>query len=107
MVETDQQVQWLSECDGQIWHDILAVHEDNPLPDGFVPYTTLDMDKELVVPFPYDVVYVYFLIAKTDLVNQEISKYNNDIKLYNDALLTFSDYWTRNHKPIGGRRWHV
>ena len=59
-----------------------------------------DQGTELLVPFPYDEIYTWWLMSKVDIQNQEIDKYNNDRTLFNNAYDTFSDYWTREHMPL-------
>ncbi len=59
-----------------------------------------DPGTVLLVPFPYDEIYTWWLMSKVDIQNQEIDKYNNDRALFNNAYDTFSDYWTREHMPV-------
>ena len=54
----------------------------------------------LLVPFPYTDMYLFYLSAPIDLGNAEIAKYNNNKQLFNNAYLTFSDYYTRTHMPL-------
>lgn len=54
----------------------------------------------LLVPFPYTDMYLFYLSAQIDLGNAEIAKYNNNKQLFNNAYLTFSDYYTRTHMPL-------
>ena len=68
---------------------------------GFRGYDlTTPRDTELLAEEPYTDVYIYYLMAQIDLGNAEIAKYNNDKALYNSAYLTYSDYYTRTHKPL-------
>lgn len=62
---------------------------------------TIDTDPgtELLVKFPYDEIYVWWLASRIDWQNQEIDKYNNDRALFNNAYDTYSDWYTRTHMP--------
>ena len=59
-----------------------------------------DEGKDLLVPAPYDILYMYWLMSKIDLLNQEIDKYNNDRALFENAFEEMSDWWTREHMPL-------
>ena len=58
-----------------------------------------DPSTELLAPFPYDEIYLYWLASKVDFQNLEMDKYNNDRVLFNNAWETLSDWWTRTHMP--------
>ena len=102
---------WLSELDGLIWKEIIIRHfmtADEILryaqnDDGtfIVPAYDEDTDEgtELLVPFPYDNLYLYWLMAKIDEQTLEQDKYNSDRAMFNASYESFSDYWTRNHMP--------
>lgn len=66
------------------------------------PEYDLDTDEgtELIMPSPYDMLYVYWLMAKIDHMNQEIDKFNNDRALFDNAYAQASDWWTRTHRPV-------
>ena len=54
---------------------------------------------DLVVPDPYSMLYVYWLMSKIDMQNQEDLRYNIDRANFENAYDTMSDWWTRNHLP--------
>ena len=93
-------IEWLSTLDGQVYRELIQTHEggeDTQMPayDG-----DTDTDTELLVPAPYDEVYIHWLHAKIDLYNLEFTKYTNSSQRYNDAYLTYSDFYTRTHMPL-------
>jgi hypothetical protein len=93
-------IKWLSKLDGQIFKEVFATHEDNPI-TAFEGYTEDDKGKELLVPYPFDEdIYNYFLQAQIDKENGETAKYNQSITLYNNAFLAFQNYWNRTPMPI-------
>lgn len=94
-------VAWLSECDGLVHKEIVLAHEhDEDLNtfDGYTEHT--DRNTILLVPFPYDEIYVHWLCAQIDYANMELDKYNNDRALFNNDWETFQDAWRRNHMPV-------
>ena len=91
---------WLSDIDGMICRELIDTHEDSPLTEPFTGYQEgVDEDKELIAPFPYDVLYRWYLESQIDIGNGEITKYNNSKTLYNNAYLTFTDWYNRTHMP--------
>ena len=58
------------------------------------------VDTELIVPAPYDEVYLFWLQSKIDYWNGEMGKYNNSIMMYNQAYENFEKAYNREHKPI-------
>ena len=96
-----QKMSWLSNLDGVIFKEVFLTHENSPI-ESFEGYDNAPMDTELLIPYPYDEdVYNYFLQKNIDKENGEIAKYNQSAVLYNNALLSFLNYYNRNHMPIG------
>ena len=95
----DEKVEWLSRLDGRIRIEIIDNHEGAGEGE-FVPYEFgRDQEAELIVPFPYDDIYIHWLHAQIDYANGEIYKYNNCMAMFNSLLQTFSDYYKRTHTP--------
>lgn len=90
---------WLSELDGMVVKELFDTHENSPLEGEFKPYTEADLNKELLVEYPYDSVYQWYLESKIDLHNGEVSKYNNSKTLFNNSYLTYTDHYNRTHMP--------
>lgn len=91
---------WLSKLDGLVFKEVFQTHEDNPI-ESFEGYEKAGMETELLIPYPYDEdIYNYFLQASIDKENGETAKYNQSITLYNNAFLTFQNWYNRTHQPI-------
>jgi hypothetical protein len=95
-----EKVEWLSLIDGIIKDEIIDTHEDGE-DVVFEGYTEKDMDKELLVKAPYDVLYIRWLEAQIDYYNGEIARYNNSMMMYQTAYDTFDRYYNRTHMPKG------
>ena len=96
----DMKKKWLSKLDGLVFKEVFQTHEDNPI-ESFEGYEAAGMETELLIPYPYDEdIYNYFLQASMDKENGETAKYNQSITLYNNAFLTFQNFYNRTHKPI-------
>lgn len=97
-----QMVGWLSECDSAIYTEIIATHEAVPgMPDGFHGYTDADLDKQLLVKGPYEIMYRHFLESRIDLYNKETNNYNTTSALFNSAKLAYAAWYTQNYMPKG------
>ena len=92
-------ITWLSELDAQLYIELIQTHEN---PDGvtFSPYTADDKGKTLLVPFPYDKLYIPYLFAKVAEACGETEDYNNHLSSYEMALREFKAYWNKKYMPI-------
>lgn len=96
-----QKTSWLSELDGMVWLELIQTHERPEGGTDWTPYTvSTPTTTELLIPAPYDQTYLYWLATKIDYYNLEYDKYGNDQQMYNNAYLTYSDYYTRTHMPL-------
>jgi hypothetical protein len=95
----EEKIKWLSEIDGLIVRELVDTHEDPPIKGDFSGYSESSMDVELLAPYPYDVLYRFYLESQIDLGNMEINKYNNSRTLFNNAYLTYTDWYNRTHMP--------
>ena len=101
MMITPVKIRFINEIEGKIWEEIIMQHVHTP-GEGVRPEYNTDTDPgtDLIVPAPYDMVYVYWLIAQIDHMTMEMDQYNNDRLLFEDAYGNFNDYWTRTRMPI-------
>ena len=101
MMQDAAKIRFLNEVEGKIFHEILMTHAHTADEETEPEYDeNTDPATEMLVKAPYDMVYVYWIIAQIDHMNMEMEKYNNDRALFEDAWNNFSDFWTRGHMPI-------
>ena len=103
----EEKVGWLSDVDMQIYREIIAVHEG-----GGQEFTGYDADTdieatELLVPSPYDELYIHALKRQIDLNNEEYGKYNNDCILFNSAYTNFYDWYNRENMSLGEKAFRL
>lgn len=95
----DDKVSWLSTLDTKVKTQIIDAHESDQS-YSFNGYNSLtDQDTELLVPAPYDEMYVYWLSAMIDYYNNEDARYNNAIILFDNSYERYKSYYTRNNMP--------
>ena len=94
-----EKIKWLSSLDGIVKREIIDTHEDG-VDTEFKGYDVdTDLDTDMLVPFPYDDIYLRYLEMQIDYANGEYGKYNNSITMYNTAYLAFEKYYNRTHLP--------
>ncbi len=94
-------IQWLSQLDGRVKNEIVDTHMggENITFDGYGVDTPLD--TVLLIPYPYEDVYRYWLEAQIDYANGEYAKYNNSMDMFNEAYSAYERYYNRTHMPNG------
>ena len=94
-----EKIRWLSSLDGRIKREIIDTHEGGEN----IPFTgyqdNTDLNTTLLVPTPYDNIYVHFLEAQIDYANGEYKKYNNSTAAYNSAFSEYAKAYNRNNMP--------
>ena len=92
---------WLSRLDSMVKRLIIDTHEGGE-DVIFTGYTeTTDPETELLVPAPFDEMYLRWLEAQIDYANGEYGKYNNSILMYQTSYDGYANYYNRNHMPKG------
>ena len=96
-----EKIKWLSSLDGMIKSEIIDTHEgdEDVVFDGYGE--NADLTTVLLVPAPYDDIYIRWLETQIDYSNGEYGKYNNSIAMYNTAYTAFANYYNRTHMPKG------
>lgn len=94
-----EKVKWLSNLDWIIKTEIIDTHEggEGILYNGYDVDT--DVATEMLVPHPYDDLYIKWLESQIDYNNAEYGKYNNSSTAYNNAYSAFERYYNRQHMP--------
>ena len=96
-----EKIKWLSALDGIVKAEIIDTHKGGELVafNGYDENTPLT--QKLLIPHPYDDVYIKWLESQIDYANGEYKKYNNTIAVYNQAFSDFERAYNRKHLPIG------
>lgn len=93
-------VLWLSRLDAMVKKHIIDTHEGDKV--AFTGYDdSTDPQTELLVPAPYDEMYLQWLEAQIDYHNGEYDKYNNATEMFNTAYEGYQNYYNRTHMPKG------
>jgi hypothetical protein len=99
-VDREQKIKWLDRLDKTIFNDLIQ-YKENQI-ESFDGYTiNTDEDTTLLVKSPYDELYVYYILAQINLVQQEVKYYNNNIAVYEEKYRNYRDYLNRSYKSKG------
>lgn len=93
-----EKLRWLSELDGVVFNDILSAYSDSGITEFEGYDIRTDKHTDLLVPFPYDDIYIKYLSVMCDSVNGDSIRYQNSYILFNTAYSRFADYWNRTHR---------
>lgn len=92
-------LRWLSELDGIVYREILRPLEIAAPPfAGYAPETDLD-GTVLLIAWPYDEIYRWYLEMKIDDANGELTKYNNSAAKYNMYYQAYQNACSRTYMP--------
>lgn len=64
-------------------------------------------DMELLMPYPYDDIYIWYLCAQIDLANEETALYENDMTVFNSMWARGQAWYRRNNRAFSTRNWKV
>jgi hypothetical protein len=88
---------WVWTLDGDVANLMKREHQKNPFPQ----------DTELLMPHPYDEIYIFYLMAMIDTANRDSTLYANDSVMFNSAYGEAKAWWRRNNKPAKNGNWRV
>ena len=99
--DKSEKVAWLSRLDAMVKNHVIDTHEggEDVVFNGYNAETSLH--TVLLVPSPYDEVYLRWMEAQIDYHNGEYDKYNNAIDMFNTAYDGYKNYYNRTHMPKG------
>ena len=84
-------LEWLNEIEARVQRELL-----DTAPEGIFTYAIeRDMERELLLPKPYDVIYIHYIIAMIEFNQQEYEAYNNTVELVNSTFLDAQKYYNQ------------
>lgn len=93
-------LEWLNEIEARVQRELM----DTP-PEGILSYTITDhMEHELLLPKPYDVMYLNYIIAMIEFNQQEYEAYNNTVDLVNSQFADAQNYYNAKYGRDSGLR---
>ena len=94
----EDKVAWLSRLDGLIHAGLFGAYQQPPPP--FTPYSVdTDVETVLLVPPPFDGVYLHYLEMQIDYHSGDFVRCNNARLLFTSLLNQFEAYYHRTRRP--------
>ena len=95
-----EKMEWLSTLDSYVKSLIIDNHEGGEA-INFAGYDDkTDINTVLLVPAPFDEIYLRWMESQINYHNGELDKYNASIVLYNTVFDSYANFYKRNHKPL-------
>lgn len=94
--DEDTKYKWMARLDGMI---STQVHGEE-LPEYTLPD---DADMPLLVPAPFDDIYVLYCASMIDFHNREYSNYNNTALMFTERLDAYKAWYIQNHTQSKAR----
>ena len=83
-----------------IHQEVLTTHQGDHPP--FAGYTdSTDPNTVLLVPAPWDEMYLHYMQAQIDYANGDMTRYTNGAALFNTSLAAYKNHYNRTHAPKG------
>ena len=96
----EDKVHWLGELDGIADREVFRAHEREEDMGEFTGYPPgVDLDTILMIPFPYEDIYRWYLEMKIADANGEMTRYNNAMAKYNAYYTAYQDFYNRTNMP--------
>lgn len=82
---------WLNECEAMVQREIMLT-----VPEEIIQYEWPDdRDKELILPKPYDAMYVTYIIMMIQYVQEEYGAYNNTNMMFQTQYQAAQGYYNK------------
>ena len=99
-----EKLSWLNRLDFMVKRLIIDTHEggDDVTFTGYDDST--DQNTEMLVPAPFDEIYIRWLEAQIDFANQEYLKYNNAMAVFQTFWQEYANHLRRAASAVGRRQ---
>lgn len=97
---SERMIKWLRQLDMELWEKIIKTHEgwqDVPRPDYRVES---DDDTVLLVPEPYECIYIHWLQSRIDYSMAEFGRFNNSNAAFEADRTEYAAWYNRTHMPL-------
>jgi len=91
----EDKLRWINELDGNVQR--LVIQSDEVIEYSYPE----DMDKELLIPAPFDNLYELYLSAQIDYHNREYANYNNSATMFESQYIEYKKDYIRKHQARG------
>ena len=89
-IDYSQYLKWINVIEGRIQVEVMGKGKDD-----LISYTEGTDNRELLIPHPYDEVYIYYLCAMTDFYNEELETYAIDAAVFEQKFDEFKRFYIK------------
>ena len=93
--KTEDKLRWLERLERRIREEIL-MHYKGTVPE-VEPFQTTESARELLVPAPYDEIYIHWLCAQMDYYERELDSFNSSNAMFESCWVSFRNWYNWNH----------
>ena len=93
--EEETKFRWMAELDGMVAKQVMRLPEP---PRYEYPR---DMDRQFLIPEPYERVYELYMEAMIDLSNRDYHGYNNVITVFDAMFSKYRNEYIQDNRPVG------
>lgn len=91
----EDKLRWISDLDSIVRR--LVIQDTEAVPYMFPD----DIDRELLIPYPFDNCYELYLEAMIDYYNREYGNYNNSAMVFENRFNEYKKAYIREHAARG------
>jgi len=91
----EDKLQWISELDGMVQRTVWQLPHEETISYAYPQ----DMDRELLIPSPFDNVYALYVKAMIDYHNGEFEKYNASAQMFHTRFEDYKKAYIRENMP--------
>lgn len=95
---------WVKELETMVLFDVILTHK-NTVDSPETYFDEWGATSDLLIPIPYTDVYIHYMDMKMQLKLNQLKKYNNASTLFNNAFITYQQWYNRNNTPLGKKGW--
>ncbi len=88
---------WVNEIEGQVADEVINHAEGHEVEIRDLDYG-VDPGREMLVPDRFRDVYLCYVRAKIDFMNQETERYNNDVAMFDAAYQSYAAWFRGKHR---------
>lgn len=89
----EMKLRWISELDGIVQRLVIQKDEKDVVQYSYPE----DMERELLIPYPFDNAYALYLEAMIDYHNREYPNYNNSVQRFEALFTEYKRSYIREH----------
>ena len=102
-IDDEHKVEWLSKLDGLIYVEMIKNHRASALTsilpnvkEEFTPYDENNTNDELLVPYAFNDLYLFWLEAQMNYWLDDIVNYNKAMTRFGELYASFGNWFNRN-----------